>query len=168
MSQPTAGLTSICLQKVINVHPACLESSSVDVGSLGRNYRYIIVATQIPQDVDWRQSDTLSANSCLAGDRTSAASRSMSSKQFGLNRVKTRPGFINCKLKSPTFSSFTVVHSIGYINPCRPFVNTVTSSAGLVETFQQPTRSADDVTVLTKGLQGLTYPIKWYDGEGWK
>ena len=33
------------------------------------------------------------------------------------------------------------------------------------ETFQQPTRPADDVTMITKGLQESTKPIDWDDGE---
>jgi hypothetical protein len=35
----------------------------------------------------------------------------------------------------------------------------------LEETFQQPTRPADDFKILTKGLQELTQPNKWDDGE---
>jgi hypothetical protein len=73
------------------------------------------------------------------------------------------------------------------INPYRPFVNFVTSSAGLVknyfvaqlgrssfgvtnETFWQPNIPADNVTKFTKGLAGLILInfIEWDYGKAWK
>ena len=86
-------------------------------------------------------------------------------------------------LKLPLFSGFTIVHSIGCVGSCRPFV-TVITSAGLIgcrkvssvywlsksffclpawateETFRHPIRPADNVTTVTKGLKEPTLPTE--------
>ena len=57
------------------------------------------------------------------------------------------------KLKLPSFSDFTSdlnSNGLGWMTE---------------ETFQQPTIPADDVKILAKGLQELTQPIEWDDGE---
>ena len=41
--------------------------------------------------LDWHRSHTLTEHFSLTGDRTSAAFRSTSSKQYALNRVTTGP-----------------------------------------------------------------------------
>ena len=67
----------------------------VVVQFLDRNYRYKLVATQIPADTRLTPITHTSQKSSFTEDQTSAESLSTSSKQYALNRVTTCNNYNN-------------------------------------------------------------------------
>ena len=77
-------------------------------------------------------------------------------------------------LELPLFQVSLSSHSISWVCSCRPFVNLLTSSAGLVgcrnffcrrRNFDTQKRAAENVNKLTKGLQEQTQITARDDGE---